>query len=202
MSRKAGDLMSLLAHRSPGRRRSGSGVFDSLMASVRGVFRSGQKDLGPKRNGASAASLAVAGAALVCLGGGYALGNVFPWNSDAQKGGLKADAPRNGIAPGPIGETEDMRPLAGAFLLASSYRDLAGASAAARSLRQGGIAKARVREFPQPGKSPVYGLVVYFDGPREKEEAKNALHSVPAPDAQFERFRNAGKGWPLEDLVR
>lgn len=202
VSRKAGDLMSLLAHRGSGRRRSSSGVLDAIASTVRGVFRNPQQDLVGKRHRASSAGLAAAGVAVLCLGAGYALGNVFPWQKEASKGGLKVEAPRNGIAPGPIAETEDMRQLSNAFFLASSYRDQAGAASAARALRQAGIGKARVREFPQTGKAPAFGLVVYFDGPREKEEAKKALLSVPAPDASFERFRNAMKDWPLEDLVR
>ena len=197
--------MSLLAHRGSssrgsGRRSSVSGFFHQVSSVIRAVVGSSRSS-SPGRS----ASIGVAGAAIVCMGLGYVLGNTFPWQQEASKGGLKVQAPRAGLAPGPIGEQEDMRPLSGAFFLTSSYRDVDGASGAAKSLRQAGIAKARVREFKKPGDATgavVYGLVVYFDGPRERGVALTALQAVPAPDAAFDNFRKTAKVWPLEDIVR
>lgn len=206
--------MSLLAHRGArgfGRRSSTPGFLHQVAAVFRTVVGSRRKDpVAPRRGSGSggSASVAIAAAAIVCTGLGYALGNVVPWNRDAAQGGLKASVPtsRAGVAPGPIGEQEDMRPLSSAFFLTASYRDLEGASATAKALRQAGIGKARVREFKTENAAKeivtVFGAVVYFDGPRERGDTMTALHAVPAPDLAFDNFRKGVKDWPLEDIVR
>lgn len=178
---------------------------------VRTAVGGRRKDpVAPRRGSGSSgsASIAVAGVAIACIGLGYALGNVVPWNRDAAKGGLAASVPtaRAAVAPGPLGEQEDMRPLSGAFFLTASYRDLDGASATAKALRQAGIKKSRVREFKSQNAAKetvtVYGVVVYFDGPRERGDTMTALQAVPAPDLAFDNFRKGVKDWPLEDIVR
>ena len=149
--------------------------------------------------------MAVVAGALLCLGAGYALGNAFPWGrGDAMSGGLKVSAAvgRNGVAPGPIGEQEDMRPRSRTFFLTANYTDLAAGSAAARALRSAGLGNARLREFKLKDASVTYGLVVYYDGEADREAAQTALLSVPAPDSTFESFRKATRGWPLQQELR
>ena len=79
-------------------------------------------------------------------------------------------------------------------------------SATAKALRQAGIKKSRVREFKSQNAAKetvtVYGVVVYFDGPRERGDTMTALQAVPAPDLAFDNFRKGVKDWPLEDIVR
>ncbi len=201
--------MSLLAHRGSGRRRSSSGVFQQVSSAVRSLM-GGRDDGGGPRRGKSSGGLAVAGAAILCLGIGYALGNVAPWKRDDQnQGGLKASMSadrngngRNGIAPGPIGEQEDMRPRSRTFFLTASYGELAAASAAARSLRSAGVLNARLREFQLKDSSVSYGLVVYFDGDEDRKAALAALQAVPAPDSTFDSFRKQTQGWPLSRELR
>jgi len=201
--------MSLLAHRGPGRRRSSSGVFHQVSSAVRSLM-GGREDGGGSRRGKSSGGLAVVGAAIFCLGIGYAIGNVLPWQrDDANQGGLKASMSadrngngRNGIAPGPIGEQEDMRPRSRTFFLTASYGELAAASAAARSLRSAGLLNARLREFQLKDSSVSYGLVVYFDGDADRKSALEALQAVPAPDSTFDSFRKQTQGWPLVRELR
>ncbi len=151
------------------------------------------------------AGVSLAAAALLCLGAGYALGNVLPWQrGDEGQGGLKVTAPvsRNGVAPGPIGEQEDMRPRSRTFFLTANYPDLAAGSAAARALRSSGIGNARLREFKLKDAAVTYGLVVYYDGDADRDAGHAALLAVPAPDSTFESFRKATRGWPLQQELR
>lgn len=206
--------MSLLAHRGPAyrgsaRRKSRGGLVQQAMTAVRSVVLPRKEDGGSRRAGAAgSASAAVAGLAMLCVGLGYVLGNLVPWQAaQAAEAGLRveADKARTGRKPGPIGEQEDMRPLSESYFLTANYGDLAAGSVAARALRQAGIAKARVREFEfekqgQPVR--VFSVVVYFDGTREQEDVRARLLAVPAPDAAFDGFRKGTRGWPLVQQLR
>lgn len=203
LARKSGDLMSLLAHRGSGRRRSGSGMLQQV-ANVVGSALGGRSD-GGSRGSRSSMGMAAAAISLLCLGAGYALGNVFPWQlRDANQGGLKASATvgRNGVAPGPIGEQEDMRPRSRTFFLTASYPDLGAGAAAARALRSAGLTNARLREYKLKDDSTAYGLVVYYDGDADRDAAQASLLAIPAPDSTFESFRKGTRGWPKQQELR
>lgn len=190
--------MSLLAQRGSSRRRSRSGWLQWAGGVVRTLVGGRSRDVLPSRS-ANTAGLGILAAALACMGTGYVLGNAFPWAGDA---GLRAPStPRHGVAPGPIGDSDEMRPLASRYLMTSIYGQKTDAVAAARTLRQAGIAMAGVQQVEHKG-TTYFGLVVYFDGDGKRDEARSALLEVVAPDAVFEHQRKTQKGWPLEMPVR
>ncbi len=195
--------MSLLAHRGPGRRRSGPGFFQQVASALRSVV-GGRADVVSPRRAPASAGLAVVGSALFCLGAGYALGNAFPWKHADAAQGLKASVTdsRNGVVPGPIGEQEDMRPRSRTFFLTAGYAELNAGSAAARTLRQAGLVNARLREFQGQDGKMTYGLVVYYDGDEDREAVRKALQAVPAPDSTFDGFRKGTRGWPQARELR
>jgi hypothetical protein len=199
LARKASDLMSLLAHRGSLRRRLRPGFLQQFGATLRSVV-AGRREAPMPRRRMPRTSPAIIGAVLACVGTGYLLGNVFPW-SDRSGSELRANQ-REGIAPGPIGEAEDLRPLATQCYLTAFYAELGLAATAAKGLRRAGIPKARLREVAMKDGHVHYGLVVYYDGQREQEQTRAALLEVAAPDATFDGFRKAGKGWPLVLDVR
>jgi hypothetical protein len=200
--RKSSDLMSLLAHRGSMRRRSRSGFWFKANSLLRSIVTGHPEAKGTRRK-PERAGLAAAVVAIGCIGVGYLLGNTFPWSRDEPgQGGLRASAPqnRNGIPPGPLGQHEDLRPLAASFFLTAIYDSLDQAGVAARQLRQKDLPTARPREF-HTGDGPVYGVVVYFDGVRERDSLQKVLLQVEAPDATFAVYRKQTQGWPLATEV-
>ncbi len=210
MARKASDLMSLLAQRGSLRRRSRGGWVQQFGSVLRAAI-AGRPDATSHRsagNRAATASLGVVAAAIVCVGVGYVLGNTFPWAQANGTGGLRASTGdpaaaggNHGIAPGPIGEKEDLRPLNERFFVTSAYESMDAASAAARALRQAGLASARLRQVPLEDKI-INLLVVYFDGDRARDATRSTLMTTAAPDDVFEQYRKTQKGWPLEQGLR
>jgi hypothetical protein len=208
VARKSSDFMSLLAHRGAGRGRR-SGFWTQFTGSLRALLPRPELRIG---RGSSRSGLVVGAAAFGCLLVGYLLGNAFPLVPGGGRGGLKAEGPgtgprtegprTEGVAPGIIGEQEDLRPLAGTCLLTAYYSDLAGAAAAARQLHQHGLPKARPCEVKTKDGQSRWGLVVYYEGPRERDEAVASLGSVPAPDPLFDRFRKTQQDWPREWQVQ
>jgi len=216
LARKASDLMSLLAHRGSLRRSSRAGALHQWGRRLRAIVL-GRSD--PQQLRRSSSGLPVVAAVIACLGIGYLLGNAFPWPHGQGGGELSArTGQRGGIAPGPLGEEEDLRPRSNQFFLATAYGQLADATAAARALRktgQAGLSKAGVQQVSFEDKATKalrtgYTLVVYFDGTREKDQARSALRTVAAPDDHFETERKAGfeaerkaeGDWPVEQVVR
>jgi len=117
------------------------------------------------------------------------------------RGGPTGEGRTQGIAPGPIGERQDLQPLASRFFLTAAYRDYEPASAAAQRLRDQGLATARPRQMDLRGET-LFGLVVYFDGDDAGARVREALFGVTAPDATFESYRNRQAGWPNEGSLQ
>src|SRR5262245_48168086 len=126
--------MSLLAHRGSLRRGSSrAGALQQWGRRLRAVLL-GRRD--PQQIRSSGGGMLVAVAVVACLGIGYVLGNTFPW-SHAPGSELSART-RSGIAPGPLGEEEDFKPLTNQFFITAAYEKMADAAAAARALRKAG----------------------------------------------------------------
>jgi hypothetical protein len=196
MARKASDLMSLLAHRGSMRRRSSrSGFLQQVGTSLRAVVVGRRDATAPRRN--SRASMAVVGAALACVGTGYLLGNVFPWNRAPTDLRVGHPGTRTGVAPAIQGEIDEFRPLASQCFLTAAYPELPAAKAAAAALRQHGLQSARLQELRGNDGKQLFGLVVYFDGARDQEQLRAGLQGIPAPDQTFESCRKVVEGWPL-----
>ncbi|MGE3171141.1 MAG: hypothetical protein AB7O97_00860 [Planctomycetota bacterium] len=184
------------------RRSRSSGWFQKAVSSVRTLV-SGRDESPVGRRKGQSGNTAIVGIVLGCVGVGYLLGNAFPWTAAASEGGLRADAgtggtpgANRGIAPGPIGEQEDLRPLAESWFFTSVYDDLASARAAATWLRDHELPTARPREFPLNGKL-TYSLVVYFDGPSQRDQFRQQLLAVEPSDEQFASFRLGTPNWPI-----
>jgi hypothetical protein len=199
VARKSSDFMSLLAHRGAAR-GSRPGFWQQFTGSLRAILpRRPDLHLG---RGARRGGMPVAVAAFACLLAGYLLGNFLPLPLGGAGSGLKADGSRrDGVAPGVIGD-EDLKPLTGTCLLTAYYPEPGPAAAAAHQLQEHGLKRARPYRFAQEGKAPLWCLVVYYDGARERDEAKATLREVPAPDARFESFRKTQKDWPPEKQVQ
>lgn len=200
MARKAGDLMSLLAHRGAKKRRGKAGGLQKFLSVFSTAMGGKSRGGAQTRKSPGAGNALVVGIAFGFLGMGFLLGSAFPWGRSHAADALTV--PQNnktveGVLPGPIGERLDLEPLSSTFLLTAAYEEYAVASAAAEKLRQLGLRMARPYAL-QRG----YGLVVYYDGAQAVEPLRTRLASVPAPDVTFEDYRKRGKGWPVPGSVR
>ena len=205
MARKAGDLMSLLAHRGAKKRRKKSGGLQNYLSVFRTALGGRAKGGSQARKSVGSGNVLIVALAFGFLGVGFLLGSAFPWGRSQAMDPLAAgqntvqtnQASVAGVVPGPIGERLDLQPLSSTFLLTAAYDEYGAASAAAEKLRRSGLQTARPYAL-QRG----YGLVVYYDGARAAEQVRTRLASVPAPDPTFEEYRKRGKGWPVPGPVR
>ena len=223
MARKSSDLFTLLASRgrAPARRRSGGGGGGFF----RSFFGSTSQDVtAPRKQGSS--GLALAAVAFLCLGVGYLLGDTFPmtpraWSPEAPRTGtaeaLRAGpAARPGQRPGPVApvaqpQTQppaddgvlrpevEVEPLTNQafFLVAYEEDHRALASDLARKLRVAGIRSARPYRVWMNSKN-YWTVAAYYDGAKEKDELRQKLLQVPAPEGhpKFESSRKLVPDWP------
>lgn len=206
-------MIMLLSSRGKARRSKsgssflGSAFLGNVTQAVTKVF--GGKDSrspygggkGGRGGAQSMSSWLALGAALLCFGAGYLVGDKF-----GSKAGDGADlsARTESRKPGVIGDF-DARPMTGDAFVVAAYPDPDDAVARGKAkalcdfLVGTGLLRSRPYLLDGP-KGKVWTVAVYYDGDVERKTTREMLLALTdVPDAEFQQLRRERSGGPGEN---